>query len=59
MPDQPPLDPAEIKRMVTVMTLAAIQADGKKLNEITVEEMQVYVNKAIQDATLALESLNA
>lgn len=47
---------ALMRQTVTVMVLAAIQADGKTLEELSEAERQVYVDAAVADFKLALDA---
>lgn len=47
---------ALMRQTVTVMVLAAIQADGKMLEELSEAERQVYVDAAVADFKLALDA---
>lgn len=47
----------ELKDHAMVMVLAAIQADGKKAEELNYEQMQVYIRAVVGDLKLAYDVL--
>jgi hypothetical protein len=44
-----------MEQVIKLMVLARLQAEDKKLDEISVEERQRYIDEAIEDFALALE----
>lgn len=47
---------SQIKQMAMVMALASIKADGLKSEDLTDDELQVYIDLAVLDLKLALEA---
>lgn len=53
------MTPEGIREILTVMTVAAIIADYKKLENLSVEEIKFYTDKAAIDLKLALEVIRS
>lgn len=47
----------DLARQALLMALAAIQADGKTITELSQVEKQAYIDAAVQDLKLALDVL--